>query len=132
MPRARAPTRSWTRSGGSSPTTRRPSSPRPPSSNGRSHGCGSRRSSGPWACLPRPGDDARMGGITTHVLDTSVGRPAAGIPVRLEVMNRDGWTEVGSGSTDADGRVADLLPAERVEATTYRLGFDTAAYFASR
>ena len=73
-----------------------------------------------------------MGGITTHVLDTSVGRPAAGIPVRLEVMNGDGWTEVGSGSTDADGRVADLLPAERVEATTYRLGFDTAAYFASR
>lgn len=73
-----------------------------------------------------------MGGITTHVLDTSVGRPAAGIPVRLEVMNGDGWTEVGSGSTDADGRIADLLPAERVEATTYRLEFDTAAYFASR
>ena len=59
-----------------------------------------------------------MAGITTHVLDTSIGRPAAGIAVSLEMLDGDGWTHVGSGSTDRDGRLADLLPAERVEAAT--------------
>ena len=73
-----------------------------------------------------------MAGITTHVLDTSIGRPAAGIGVSLEMLDGDGWTHVGSGSTDRDGRLADLLPAERVEAATYQLRFDTAAYFSSR
>jgi 5-hydroxyisourate hydrolase len=73
-----------------------------------------------------------MAGITTHVLDTSVGRPAEGVPVVLELLDDDGWTQVGSGSTDADGRLADLLPAERVEAATYQLRFDTTAYFGSR
>lgn len=73
-----------------------------------------------------------MAGITTHVLDTSVGRPAHGVPVLIEVLDGDRWTEAGSGSTDRDGRVADLLPAERVRAATYQLRFDTAAYFSSR
>ena len=73
-----------------------------------------------------------MAGITTHVLDTSVGRPAEGVQVVLEQEDGDGWTQVGSGSTDGDGRLADLLAAERVQAATYRLRFDTASYFASR
>jgi 5-hydroxyisourate hydrolase len=73
-----------------------------------------------------------MAGITTHVLDTSVGRPAAGIAVSLEMLGGGGWTPVGSGSTDEDGRVSDLLPAERVSAATYQLLFDTASYFSSR
>ena len=73
-----------------------------------------------------------MNGITTHVLDTSVGRPAQGVGVLLEVLDGDGWTRIGSGSTDADGRLADLLPSDRVEAATYQLRFDTAAYFGSR
>ena len=73
-----------------------------------------------------------MAGISTHVLDTSVGRPARGVPVVLEVREGDGWTQVGSGSTDGDGRLADLLAAEGVRAATYQLRFDTASYFGSR
>ena len=73
-----------------------------------------------------------MAGITTHVLDTSVGRPAEGVPVVLEQLDGEEWTEVGSGLTDGDGRLADLLASDRLEAATYRLRFDTAAYFGSR
>jgi 5-hydroxyisourate hydrolase len=66
-------------------------------------------------------------GITTHVLDTSRGRPAAGIPVVLERALDSGWREVGRGTTDADGRVSDLLAA-RPDDGRYRLTFDTGAY----
>ena len=45
-----------------------------------------------------------MSGITTHVLDTSRGRPAAGVPVVLERAADAGWQPVGRGTTDADGR----------------------------
>lgn len=70
-----------------------------------------------------------MTGITTHVLDTSVGRPAVGVPVLLEVREGDGWTHVGSGSTDEHGRISELLPAEQMDTGTYQLRFDTAYYF---
>jgi 5-hydroxyisourate hydrolase len=67
-----------------------------------------------------------MSSITTHVLDTSRGRPAAGVPVRLEQAG----TVLGSGTTDADGRLRDLLPADApLAAGVYRLVFDTGAYF---
>jgi 5-hydroxyisourate hydrolase len=64
--------------------------------------------------------------ISTHVLDTARGRPAAGVPVVLERAVGDGWDGVGHGETDADGRVRELAPA--VVAGRYRLTFDTAAY----
>lgn len=72
-----------------------------------------------------------MSGITTHVLDTARGRPAAGIAVTLELFsNTDGWRVVATAVTNADGRVpAALAPAGGVEAATYRLRFDTDAYF---
>src|SRR2546426_6433032 len=74
-----------------------------------------------------------MSGITTHVLDTARGRPAAGIAVSLAWQTGDGWTELASGRTDADGRVADLLPARVQDAAgTYRLRFDVGAYFAAQ
>lgn len=63
--------------------------------------------------------------VTTHVLDTALGRPAAGIPVRL---CDDAGTVVAEGVTDADGRVGDLGPSA-LPSGTYRLTFDTAAYF---
>ncbi|WP_255770948.1 hydroxyisourate hydrolase [Pseudarthrobacter sulfonivorans] len=68
--------------------------------------------------------------ITTHVLDTSTGKPAAGIPVRLEAGNQGAWSEVAAATTDTDGRVKDLGP-EVLESGTYRLQFTTAEYFAN-
>jgi len=69
-----------------------------------------------------------MSGITTHVLDTARGRPAAGIPVVLELRASDGgWVEVGRGTTDDDGRLR-TLTGPTIEAGTYRIIFNTAAY----
>jgi 5-hydroxyisourate hydrolase len=64
--------------------------------------------------------------ITTHVLDSARGRPAAGVPVRLE--RATGGEALGSARTDEDGRVRELGPA-RPDAGGYRLVFDTGAYF---
>ena len=71
-----------------------------------------------------------MSGITTHVLDTSRGRPASGVPVVLEIRSEDGWRELGRASTDDDGRVQKLLPAgSSLIGGTYRLAFQTETYF---
>ncbi len=71
-----------------------------------------------------------MSAITTHVLDTARGRPAAGIPVTLEVLTGgNNWKPVGHSRTDADGRAKDLQAGAKLEAGTYRLRFDTGAYF---
>jgi 5-hydroxyisourate hydrolase len=69
--------------------------------------------------------------ITTHVLDTSTGRPAEGVPVVLERADPTaaGWELVGRGLTDADGRQGDLAPKRRLAGGRYRLTFDTGAYF---
>jgi 5-hydroxyisourate hydrolase len=64
------------------------------------------------------------GSLSTHVLDTTTGKPAAG--VRVEVQ-RDG-TAVASGVTDADGRIREL--GAGLEAGIYRLIFDTRGYSA--
>ena len=74
-----------------------------------------------------------MGGITTHVLDTARGRPAAGVPVTLELKDAGGWRGVGRGATDADGRLRDLLPeGYELKEGDYRLTFDAGAYFAAQ
>ena len=67
--------------------------------------------------------------ISTHVLDTMRGSPAAGLAVKLERHEPDGdWKEVGDAVTDADGRVRELTH-EELEAGEYRLEFDTRPYF---
>jgi 5-hydroxyisourate hydrolase len=67
------------------------------------------------------------------VLDTARGKPAAGIPVRLEMQTpgRDGepWKELGQGVTDADGRLKTLLPDGTINEGIYRLTFETALYY---
>lgn len=74
--------------------------------------------------------------ITTHVLDTSRGRPAVGVPVSLsradqgDASGHSSWQLIAQGSTDADGRVTDLLAPGSLEPGIYRLRFDTATYFA--
>ena len=50
-----------------------------------------------------------MSQITTHVLDTAIGKPAQGIDLTLSRLNGDGWELLGGGTTNSDGRVADLL-----------------------
>jgi 5-hydroxyisourate hydrolase len=71
-----------------------------------------------------------MSTITTHVLDTALGRPAAGVPVRLEHLADEGVVVLADATTDADGRVADLGP-DHIQPGTYRLVFATADYFAA-
>jgi 5-hydroxyisourate hydrolase len=75
-----------------------------------------------------------MSGITTHVLDTSAGRPAAGVAVKLEVRMTDrGWVTLAERKTDEDGRARDLMAdGSKLDAGTYRLTFGTNAYFAAR
>jgi 5-hydroxyisourate hydrolase len=72
-----------------------------------------------------------MSTITTHVLDTSVGRPAAGIPVSLERSAGGGaWELVGRAETDADGRARSIVPSgSALLSGIYRLTFHTAPYF---
>jgi 5-hydroxyisourate hydrolase len=65
--------------------------------------------------------------VTTHVLDTAAGRPAAGVPVSLHERGPDGdWHEIGTAVTNADGRVPALADAG---SGVYRLVFDTATPF---
>jgi 5-hydroxyisourate hydrolase len=75
-----------------------------------------------------------MSGISTHILDTSVGRPAAGIEVSLECRAHTGltWVMLAHAVTDQDGRCRQLLTAEQVARGVHRLRFRTGAYFAAR
>jgi 5-hydroxyisourate hydrolase len=74
-----------------------------------------------------------MSRITTHVLDVSAGRPAAGVPVIVEALAVDGtWAEKGSGLTDGDGRLKDLAAGNQSLPGTYRVTFNTSAYFAAQ
>lgn len=77
-----------------------------------------------------------MSAITTHVLDTARGCPAAGIAVVLEqgiVGEAASWHEIGRGVTDGDGRVKALLaPGALLDAGVHRLTFATGAYFAAQ
>ncbi len=73
-----------------------------------------------------------MSPLTTHVLDTARGRPAAGIPVTLERATASGFEPVGQGITDSDGRVRDLLPEGSLTAATYRIRFALDGYFESQ
>lgn len=70
--------------------------------------------------------------ITTHVLDTAHGHPAADVAVVLEELTESGWIVVGGGSTDADGRLRTLLQPGSLKTGTYRLIFDTGAYFTAK
>ena len=50
-----------------------------------------------------------MSQITTHILDTSLGKPAQGVRIRLEQSAFGNWSELASGVTNDDGRISDLL-----------------------
>ncbi|TWS22670.1 hydroxyisourate hydrolase [Tsukamurella sputi] len=72
-----------------------------------------------------------MSTVTTHVLDTARGVPAAGVPIRMERLGPDGTVDpVAQGVTDDDGRIRDLGPDD-LAAGVYRLTFDTGRYAAA-
>ena len=74
-----------------------------------------------------------MSRITSHILDTTLGAPAAGVPVVLEHETEKGWKALGKGATNSDGRINALLPDGAVlREGKYRLVFDTAAYFTAQ
>ena len=74
-----------------------------------------------------------MNRISTHILDLGLGKPAAGVEVRLEKQDSaQNWQLICSAHTDPDGRCPQLLNDAKLTAGTYRLHFDTAAYFAAR
>lgn len=70
--------------------------------------------------------------LSTHVLDATAGRPAAGMAIRLERPVGDGWERVAAGATGADGRLAGWVPASGFGAGAYRLVFGTGAWFAGQ
>ncbi len=72
-----------------------------------------------------------MSQINTHVLDTSRGKPAAGIAISLHRHLHNDWDMIAKGITNADGRIADLLPKDAaLPIGIYKMKFETAAYFA--
>ena len=69
--------------------------------------------------------------ITTHVLDLVHGTPANNIPATLETLTgSDSWEIVGTGRTNDDGRINNLLgESDSISSGTYRLTFDVSSYF---
>lgn len=74
-------------------------------------------------------------GLSTHILDTALGKPAANVAVQLFQLHDEGdgggWEQIGSGVTDSDGRCKKLLGERALEALTYKVSFATAEYFRS-
>ena len=75
-----------------------------------------------------------MSQITTHILDTTLGKPAADVPVKLTQLTADGyWHTLAEGITNADGRVANLLSKDVVlPIGFYKMTFYTEGYFAAQ
>jgi 5-hydroxyisourate hydrolase len=72
--------------------------------------------------------------ISTHVLDTSLGKPAAGVPVSLDRREASGeWMQISASQTDTDGRCGQLLiEGKEFGAGEYRIRFGTETYFKSQ
>jgi 5-hydroxyisourate hydrolase len=71
-----------------------------------------------------------MSQITTHILDTTQGRPAAGITIVLYYGQNDSWDEMARGVTNSDGRISDLLPEKLwLVHGIYKMRFETKDYF---
>ncbi|QEU90901.1 hydroxyisourate hydrolase [Streptomyces kanamyceticus] len=76
---------------------------------------------------------ATTASVSTHILDTSVGRPAGAVTISLSARSGTGedWKALGGSATDADGRCKDL-PALPEGTTHVRLDFETEAYFLAK
>jgi len=68
--------------------------------------------------------------ITTHVLNTALGTPAKNLPIKLCFMKPDSsWTIIKQGKTNDDGRLLNLITKEEFVPGSYKVIFDTEAYF---
>jgi 5-hydroxyisourate hydrolase len=71
-----------------------------------------------------------MSQITTHILDTTQGKPAVGVNIVLYRQQKVEWVEIASGSTNKDGRISDLLNKEQMlQPGIYKMKFETQSYF---
>ena len=72
----------------------------------------------------------KLSQLTTHVLDTSLGKPGKDITIRLKHMSDGFWQTMAQGVTNADGRIGDLLPPNKnVIPGNYKMVFETGDYF---
>jgi 5-hydroxyisourate hydrolase len=71
-----------------------------------------------------------MSQLTTHILNTTKGQPAEGVTIILYQGQNDEWTEMARGITNADGRIPDLLPNNKLlQHGIYKMRFETKDYF---
>ncbi|MGB4960566.1 MAG: 2-oxo-4-hydroxy-4-carboxy-5-ureidoimidazoline decarboxylase [Saprospiraceae bacterium] len=78
-----------------------------------------------WSCL-------KVSQLTTHVLDTSIGKPGKDISICLQSKESGEWQTIAQGITNSDGRIVDLLPPNRIlKPGNYNIAFDTNHYFKS-
>ena len=70
-----------------------------------------------------------MSQVTTHILDTSSGKPAEGVMIILYLGGNDEWIELNRGLTNADGRLTDLVKQDLLQQGIYKLRFETKDYF---
>jgi 5-hydroxyisourate hydrolase len=68
--------------------------------------------------------------LSTHILNTTTGKPASGVPLVLQKQTGGGWEDLRKAKTDEKGRASDLyIPGKALKAGTYRLIFETGDYF---
>jgi len=72
-------------------------------------------------------NENKMSPITTHILDTAKGCPAANIAVTLEVLTNNTWEAIAKGTSDADGRIMNWMDTP-LQKGQYRINFMTAPY----
>jgi 5-hydroxyisourate hydrolase len=71
-----------------------------------------------------------MSQLTTHILDTTKGKPAAGIVIALYQQHQSDWKEIVRGITNHDGRITDWLPKDEfLPHGEYKLKFETGDYY---
>ena len=70
-----------------------------------------------------------MSWITSHILDTAKGKPAQGVTIILSKQVGEDWAEIARGITNTDGRVSDFPNDVVKQPGTYKIKFETGAYF---
>jgi 5-hydroxyisourate hydrolase len=70
--------------------------------------------------------------LSTHILDTANGRPAANVALALWHLQAEGWKEISTGLTDADGRCKTLLGNTPLQAGEYSIRFETGSWYAAQ